>query len=154
MKTKEEVYKSLIEIHKEHGQGLSGIVRVLDDSIGKHLDELIEEGHVVCCDTGGSLGHPESNKFYMPTKGYNVWTDEADDDDNGKYLPFVRLYLGKLADESQKERDDLDENDSNLRRFLNPTASELLEDHGQEYEAWLEKNKEELGILINLEETL
>jgi predicted transcriptional regulator len=63
--TKEEFYKKLIDIHKKCGQGLSGIVRVQSSEIDRYLDELIEEGLVICCDTGGSIGHPESNRFYM-----------------------------------------------------------------------------------------
>jgi len=75
---KAEVYKVIIDTQRKTGQGLSGIVRVMGVNAGSffnYINELIEEGLVKCCDTGGSLGHPESNKFYVPTKGYNVWGD-------------------------------------------------------------------------------
>lgn len=98
MITKAEVYKSVINIQKETGQGLSGIVKIKSSEYAKYLDELIEEGLVKACKTGGSLGHPETDIFYMPTKGYNVWEDEGTDGVysryKGRYLHFVRLYLG------------------------------------------------------------
>lgn len=61
MITKSEVYKSLIRIQKESGQGLSGIVKIKSLEYTKHLDTLIQEGLVKACHTGGSIGHPESN---------------------------------------------------------------------------------------------
>ena len=76
--TKSELYETIIDGQRRHGQGLSGIVRALGENaetIGEYLDELIEEGLIKRCETGGSLGHPESNRFYMPTTGYNVWED-------------------------------------------------------------------------------
>ena len=95
--TKEEVYNAVIDIQLKHGQGLSGVVTVLGDTAGdfrNHLDALIEEGLIVKMDTGGSIGHPESNYFYMPTKGYNVWEDKKREDGFfANALSFVRLYL-------------------------------------------------------------
>src|ERR1035437_7876038 len=101
--TKQEFYKEVISVQKKTGQGLSGIVKVMGTDSGKftqYLDEFIEEGLIKACDTGGSLRHPESNIFYMPSKGYNVWEDDGTDDEyqrhKGRYLTFVRLYLGAL----------------------------------------------------------
>lgn len=92
--TKEEFYKSAIELHKKCGQGISGIVKLgTEPRIARYLDELIEEGLMKACDTGGSIGHPESNIFYMPTKGYNVWEDEGTD---GQYSGFCILKSLKL----------------------------------------------------------
>jgi len=64
--TKEEVYNSIVDIQKNTGQGLSGIVRVMGENsqdFSEHIDTLIEEGSVIANNTGGSLGHPESNMF-------------------------------------------------------------------------------------------
>ncbi len=85
--TKAEVYSGLIDIQKKTGQGLSGIVTVMGETahlFRKYLDELIEEGLVECYDSGGSLGHPESNRWYMPTKGYNVWKDGIENENSGE----------------------------------------------------------------------
>lgn len=151
--TKTELYKSIIDITKKTGQGLSGTVKVLgNDSyvISKYMDELIKEGHVVACDTGGSLGHPESNIFYMPSKGYNVWTDDGQSSDNytsrhkGRYLHYIRLYLGCLS-----ENEHPDEN----TKWLNPTASMYLRhpEHMKKYAEWLERNQEALETMLNLD---
>ena len=141
--TKEEFYKELIGIQKKSGQGLSGIVRVMGIDSGNFciwLDELIEEGLVKACDTGGSLGHPESNIFYMPTKGYNVWEDEGTDGQynryKGRYLHFVRLYLGAWEGE---------ESDTIFDYIRNP---ELM----SEYSEWLKRNGKALQEMINLDD--
>ena len=120
--TKSSVYKSLIDVHVASGQGLSGIVKVHCHEYSIYLDELIEEGMVVVCGTGGSIGHPESNIFYMPTKGYNVWLDEGVDGEcsrfSGRYLQFVRLYLGILTD--------YDEDREDLQKAINPSNLDLI----------------------------
>ena len=145
MITKSEVYKNLINIQKESGQGLSGIVKVLgDDSnlYSKYLDELIQEGLVKACHTGGSLGHYESNVFYMPTSGYNVWEDEGTDGlyshYKGRYLQFVRLYLGLVNMES--------------RGPLEPGLLTYLQDPDtmKDYSEWLSRNSEQLKVMTNL----
>jgi len=144
MITKSEVYKNLINIQKESGQGLSGIVKVADNSnlCSKYLDELIQEGLVKACHTGGSMGHPESNIFYMPTSGYNVWEDDGIDEyysrHKGRYLQFVRLYLGLVKMES--------------RGPLEPGLLTYLQnpDIMKDYSEWLSRNSEELKIMTNL----
>ena len=144
MITKSEVYKNLINIQKESGQGLSGIVKVGDASnlYSKYIDELIQEGLVKACHTGGSLGHYESNVFYMPTSGYNVWEDEGTDEyysrHKGRYLQFVRLYLGLVNMES--------------RGPLEPGLLTYLQDPDtmKDYSEWLSRNSEQLKIMINL----
>ena len=91
--TKKEFYKALVNHQKLTGQGTSGIVRVQGGStISQYIDELIEEGLCIMMDTGGSLGHPESNRFYLPTKGYNVWEEK----NSMASLECVRYYLAKL----------------------------------------------------------
>ena len=144
MITKSEVYKNLINIQKESGQGLSGIVKVADTSnlYSKYLDELIQEGLVKACHTGGSLGHYESNVFYMPTSGYNVWEDDGTDGSysrhKGRYLQFVRLYLGLVDMESGG--------------LLEPGLLTYLQDPDimKNYSEWLSRNSEQLKIMTNL----
>jgi len=137
--TKSEFYKTLIDIHKKGGQGLSGIVRVKSDLLGQYLDELIEEGLVKCCDTGNSLGHPESNRFYCPTKGYCVW-----DDEEGSALTCVRLYLGALEPDSPGRTD--------LQRALHPSLNDLIRHtHFMEiYSKWLKENEKSLKEMLEL----
>jgi hypothetical protein len=144
MITKSEVYKNLINIQKESGQGLSGIVKVADTSnlYSKYLDELIQEGLVKSCHTGGSLGHYESNVYYMPTSGYNVWEDDGIDEyyshHKGRYLQFVRLYLGLVNMES--------------RGPLEPGLLTYLQDPDtmKDYSEWLSRNSEQLKVMTNL----
>jgi hypothetical protein len=136
MDTKEEFYKSFIEVQLKCGQGLSGIVRVMGGAnIDRWMDELIEEGLMKACDTGGSIGHPESNIFYMPTKGYNVWEDEDPKEysrHKGRYLHCVRYYLDCL-EEGEKERYTRDV------------------DFMKEYAKWLERNEKALDIMLKLD---
>lgn len=139
--TKESIYNELLNVHKQTGQGLSGIVRVMgpnSTTIGELLDELISEGKVKCCETGGSLGHPESNRFYIPTIGYNVWEDEGTDGQysrhKGRYLHHVRKYLG-IKEESGI---------FNMNEYFNS------ENGQKDYNEWLERNKEQLDVMIKI----
>jgi hypothetical protein len=143
--TKEEVYKTVVDFQKKAGQGLSGIVKVLGDGAGemsKCLDELISEGLVKACDTGGTIGHRESNIFYTPTKGYNVWDDGGD-----KHLNFVRFYLGILERKP-------DEKKSDVYNWIHPSEQAVTRnvDFMKEYAKWLEKNEKALDEMVNLEE--
>jgi hypothetical protein len=139
--SKSEFYKSLIDIHKKCGQGLSGIVRVKSDLFSKYLDELIEEGLVKCCDTGGSIGHPESNRFYCPTKGYCVWDEDIEYESsymNFSALTCVRLYLNILDTESVSP--------------IQPTITDVLRNPNfmETYSKWLSKNEKDLKEMIEL----
>jgi hypothetical protein len=145
--TKAIVYKWLIDFQKKSGQGLSGIVKLgRAPEVGQHLDDLIEEGLVVCVDTGGSLGHPESNRFYMPSKGYNVWKDGIE---NGEgyhdFLNNVRLFLGCLEE---------DEDRTDIQKWINPTTRMLIQnvDFMKSYSKWLKRNREELEVMLNLDD--
>ena len=135
MDTKEEFYKSFIDIQKKCGQGLSGIVRAMGGAdIERWMVELMDEGLMKACDTGGSLGHSESNIFYMPTKGYNVWEDEDPKEYSrlkGRYLTHVRFYLGIAERQAELSRD---------KEFM------------EEYFKWLKRNEKELEIMINLDD--
>lgn len=130
--SKSEFYKSLIDIHKKCGQGLSGIVRVESNLLSQYLDELIEEGLVKCCDTGGSLGHSESNRFYCPTKGYCVW------DDDFSALTCVRLYLNNLEKESGNP--------------IHPSITDVIRNSNfmEIYSKWLKSNEDSLKEMIEL----
>jgi hypothetical protein len=133
--TKKEFYSKIIEIQRQQGQGISGIIKVRSQLYTQYLDELIEEGLIVACDTGVTIGHPESNIFYVPTKGYNVWLDEGTDGYysryKGRYLEFVRFYLGI------SEHPDLFE-DLEVKK---------------DYQEWLNRNKEALLEMVNLDDS-
>lgn len=157
MITKAEVYKHVIEITKKTGQGLSGIVKVLGGDTqlwNKYLDELIDEGLVEVFDDGTTIGHPESARWYMPTKGYNLWKDGIANGpgnrfDSSRFLTHVRLYLGCVDDREDVESDD---KDANLKRWLNPSAQMLMQSHEfmKGYAEWLERNHEALEEMKNL----
>jgi hypothetical protein len=150
--SKERVYKWIIDTQKSSGQGLSGIVKLGNfPEVGGHLDELIEEGLVICMDTGGSLGHPETNKFYLPTKGYNVWQDSRDNGGGRAFTDFlnhVRLFLGCLESDSD------DDGRSDTQKWINPSSQRLIQnvDFMKSYAIWLERNRDELEVMINLDE--
>lgn len=146
--TKAEFYKSLIEIQKKSGQGLSGIVRIKSSEISRYLDELIEEGLVECYNDGGTMGHPDSNRWYIPTKGYNVWKDGIENGEGDtSFLKCVRLYLGQIEDKEEGERE-------NIQKWLNPSAEILLRNPGfmKIYSEWLTRNSEQLEIMLNLDD--
>ena len=140
MMTKKEFYKAFIETQKKTGQGTSGIVKVAGgETIAKHLDELIAEGLCVAMDTGGSLGHPESNIFYLPTKGYNVWKEE----NSMASLECVRYYLAE--DKENYEGDP----------FLRIDRSSFENEDGvlhEFYAEWLDRNREALEEMLSLSE--
>lgn len=140
--TKSELYYNIIKIHKEHGQGLSGLVVAYSDENRQYMNELIDEGLIKRCDTGGSLGDPESNMFYTPTKGYNVWEDDGTDGEyirhKGRYLTFVRLYLGILPEIKKS--------------ILDITALECLQNPEvmKNYSDWLNRNEVLLKEMLEL----
>lgn len=150
--TKAEVYKAVIDIQKSSGQGLTGIVTVMGANssyLRKYLDELIEEGLVECFNDRSSIGHPESSKWYMPTKGYNLWKDGVENEVNeNAYLTYVRFYLGQI------DLDDEPEDRENLAKWLKPSAQLLIQDPNfiKGYSKWLERNKEQLDIMTSLDD--
>jgi hypothetical protein len=137
---KDEFYKAFIGMQKLSGQGTSGIVKVQGGPIiAAYLDELIEEGLCIAVDTGGSLGHPESNIFYLPSKGYNVWAEQ----NSMGSLECVRYYIAKLDNP-----DDPYEGD----RFLGITDENFQEGGNffEFYNEWLERNQEALDEMFAL----
>jgi hypothetical protein len=138
--TKEEFYKDFIGMQKLSGQGSSGIIKIQGGPvICEYIDELIKEGLVVMMDTGGTLGDPESNRFYLPSKGYNVWAEE----NTMASLECVRYYLAKQEDPNKPYKGD-------PFMFI---SGESFEEGGYLYEfynEWLERNKESLDEMMNL----
>ena len=138
--TKEEFYKNFIGMQKLSGQGTSGIVKVQGGPlIEEYLNELIKEELVIMMDAGGSLGHPESNRFYLPSKGYNVWQEE----NTMASLECVRYYLAKLEKPNKPYKGDpfLGINDESFEQ--GGYLSEF-------YTEWLKRNKESLDEMMNL----
>ena len=134
--TKQEFYKSLIDIHKKTGQGLSGIVKINSEEITDYIDELIQEGLIIANDTGTTIGHPESNIFYTPTKGYNVWGEGYP----SRNLTFVRFYLGALSIEPNGP--------------LDPGLLFWVKDLNfiTQYAEWLTKNNDSLKEMMELDD--
>lgn len=134
--TKPEFYANLIRLHKTTGQGLTGIVKINSAEISGYIDELIQEGLIKANHTGGSLGHPESNIFYTPTKGYNVWEGT---NHTGNLL-FVRIYLGIIPFEAEGP--------------LQPGLLHWLRDIDAmgKYTKWLETNTQSLQEMLALDD--
>jgi hypothetical protein len=138
--TKEEFYKDFIKMQKKSGQGTSGILKIKGGAvIEKYLNELIKEKLIIMIDTGGSLGHPESNRFYLPSKGYNVWSESNTMDS----LECVRYYLAKLEDPNKPYEGS---------KFFGITDKNFQEggNYHEFYTEWLERNKEALDEMISL----
>lgn len=137
---KEEFYKNFISMQKLSGQGTPGIIKIQGGPvIEEYLEEFIEEGLVIMMDTGGSLGHPESNCFYLPSKGYNVWAEE----NKMASLECVRYYLAKKEDPEGSYEGD---------KFLGITDKDFEQDGSlhEFYEAWLLRNQEALDEMLSL----
>jgi hypothetical protein len=140
---KVETYRILIDITKKTGQGLTGIVKIKNPEVGIYLEELIQEGLIKACHTGGSLGTRESNIFYMPIKGYNVWEDEPENSNSihkGFYLNHVRFHLGILPEVQSGKFDVTEEMLRSNQKWM------------ENYNKWLEKNHEELEIMKTLDD--
>lgn len=127
---KSEIYANTIGIHKRGGQGLSGIVGKMNKEIQEILDELVEEGHLKV--NVDSYEHLPNDNWYSPVKGYTVW-----DDPDKRALSFVRMFLG-LTEEI----------------FLNLPYTDFIQNpvFMSSYSEWLIKNKEQLDIMLNLDE--
>lgn len=135
---KSEFYKSFIQIQKLSGQGTSGIVKVQGGPIiEEYLDELIEEGLCIKMNTGGSLGHNESNIFYLPSKGYNVWADE----NPMTSLECVRFYIRNKPDQPYKGDPFIGITEDSFKE------GGILYDF---YNEWLKRNQESLDEMLSL----
>ncbi len=128
--TKRELYESIITIQKKSGQGLSGIVGMTSKEIQYLLDELVEEGSIKVINQ--VYNYLPDDCWYFPNTGYCVFEDL-----DKRALGFVRMFLGNTEE-----------------IFLNLPYSTFIQDpdYMKAYSDWLIKNKEQLDIMINLDE--
>lgn len=131
--TKRELYENAVSIQKKSGQGLSGIVGRMNSDIQDLLDELVEEGHLRVIHQ--SYSYLPDDSWYFPTKGYCVFDPNEEEK---RALSFVRMFLGKTEE-----------------IFVNLPYTDFIQnpDFMKAYSDWLTKNKEQLDIMINLDET-
>ncbi|MEN6291922.1 MAG: hypothetical protein ABFD07_07910 [Methanobacterium sp.] len=127
--TKRELYESAISIQKKLGQGLSGIVGKANSRIQDLLDELVEEGSLKLITQRNN--YLPDDDWYFPVVGYCVFEDS-----DFRALSFVRMFLGQTE------------------LFLNFSYTEFIQsvEFMTAYTDWLTKNKEQLDIMINLDE--
>lgn len=127
--TKSEVYSKVINAHKITGQGLPNItIKHTRPDVQNILDELVEEGSIRCTKIRIL---DEEHSFYYAKEGYSTM-DNLDD------LPsFMEIFLGVT------EKID----------NMNPITYYLRKpDYMRRYCDWLEKNKEQLDIMLNLDD--
>lgn len=131
--TKRELYEGVISIQKKCGQGLSGIVGKMDRNVQELLDELVEEGHLRVIHQ--SYSYLPDDTWYFPIKGYCVFDPNEEEK---RALSYVRMFLGKTEE-----------------IFVNLPYTEFIQnpDFMKGYSDWLTKNKEQLDIMLNLDET-
>ena len=127
--TKRKLYENIIDIQKKSGQGLSGIVGKMDRGVQDLLDELMEEGVIKM--TTKHFSHFPDDNCYFPILGYCVFEDSDE-----RALGFVRMFLG----------------DTEI--FLNFPYTDFIQnvDFMKAYSDWLTKNKEQLDVMINLDD--
>ena len=128
--TKRELYEGAISIQKKCGQGLSGIVGKTSSAIQDLLDELVEEGSLKLINQ--SYSYLPDDSWYFPLTGYCVFEDE-----DKRALSFVRMFLGNTEE-----------------IFINLPYTTFVQDPDfmKAYSDWLTKNKEQLDIMISLDE--
>ena len=129
--TKREIYEGAISIQKKCGQGLSGIVGKASYEVQCLLDELVEEGSLkVIVQHNNYL---PDDIWYFPNTGYCVFEYFSDK----RALSFVRMFLGNTED-----------------IFINLPYTTFVQDPElmKAYSDWLIKNKEQLDIMINLDD--
>jgi len=159
MKTKEELYNTIVDFVHKTGQGLSGLVEVKIGS--EFFDELIEDGLLRKRDYPTSIGHPLAMRFYCLTTGY---APEFDEDEHNA-LTFMRHYLGVEheifpgVDISLGEMLREDENawikwknaellsKMNTRKEFDDTCKKYQND----YYEWLKKNQHEINLMMKVE---
>ena len=97
MGSKSEIYKSIIDIQKQSGQGLSGIVKIKSSEYAQYLDEFIQEGLIEACHTGGSIGHPETNIFF-----HYFWILNKIKDRRIKFPIFFLIHQSQVKSDKTK----------------------------------------------------
>jgi hypothetical protein len=149
--TKSEFYKALIEVQKSTGQGTTDFVIFKDAKLKIYLDEFIKEGlmRVVTI----PFTHLPDSRYIVPTTGYCVWGyDDVCDKNTGWDLSFVRMFLG------QTENITTGVKNTDANGYGDPykmSLSEVLQDpiFMKGYSEWLDKNMDQLNIMLNLDET-
>ncbi len=129
--TKREIYEGAISIQKKCGQGLSGIVGQASFEVQELLDELVEEGSLKLVRNRNN--YLPDDIWYFPNTGYCVFEYFSDK----RALSFVRMFLGNTED-----------------IFINLPYTTFVQDPElmKAYSDWLIKNKEQLDIMINLDD--
>lgn len=127
---KQELLNNIIQITRETGQGLTGIVGKMKPDVQVLLDSLEKDGYITKHEI--HYNHLPDDCFYMPKGCYNLWKD-----DDQRALFFVRLYL--------KQTDDLGAN-----MTINDVITNI--DFMSSYANWLQKNEKELLKLVNLKQ--
>lgn len=86
--TKQELLNNIIEITKNTGQGLSGVVGKMNSEIQMLLDSLVKDGYITVHEQ--SFRTLPDDTWYMPKGCYNMWAEN----EPHRVLTFVRMYLG------------------------------------------------------------
>lgn len=130
MKSKQEFFDAIIDITRQTGQGLSGIVCTMEPLYQKFVDELLKDGLITKHERNYS--HIPDDVFYFPKGCYNYYTD-APEKKEMLYLSYVRVFL-KIEDLGLISRTNFMKN------------KELMKG----YPDWLLKNRQQLEALRDL----
>lgn len=124
--TKQELYSKIISVQKTTGQGTPKFILINYPEATKALED---EGLIKAYTQ--EFNTLPSDVTYVPTQGYNVWGKG----DWMQNLTFVRVYLG---------HDDLG---------MGVTSEDIKNsDSYPLYLNWVSENKEQLEIMVNLDE--
>jgi hypothetical protein len=132
--TKTELLNAIINITRETGQGLTGVL-IRAKGLGDIVDELIEEGKITS--TIDRYNHLPDDEWLLPVGCYNMWKDDVyGKSGNGWSLTFIRMYLG------------IDD----LGLGMKPIDALKNVDLMKGYSKWLEQNGKGLIALVNLKD--
>lgn len=130
--TKEEMYESVVKVHKATAQGVPGnFIQYASADAYSHLQTLVAEGRLKSV-------RDNIDEWFFPTTGYSIWNAETSEQQNIDML-CARYHLNMLDPDSK----------------LEPSREEFeaREDLMTLYRTWYELHKDELDILANLSET-
>lgn len=127
---KNELYKIAVDLRRKTGQGLPGFIRSNIDS--QVIDELIKDGKFKSITK--RMSYLPDDEFLCIVGGYCVEEDYINGDDF-KTLHFVRYYVG-LGEETICNTE--------------YTINDIVEKYKEEYEKWLEKNKDDLELMLSM----
>lgn len=118
---KDGLYKAVINVRRESGQNLSKkiLMAYMPKEDKESINELIKEGKILEVTDQFNI-----DTWWCPNDGgYNVESDY----DSPYGLEFIRYFLHK-------------------EKYV---SSDLIEEYKEDYNKWLEKNRESLEILKN-----